>query len=87
MFSLLIFDPSITKGQVSETLVSNIDVPPTIMHLFGLEPVKKPLQDTPCFLLRSIRLKVSVGEAKEKRGAHEKRMQKHYITIVKIISR
>lgn len=68
---LIIFDPSLTKGQVSETLVSNIDVPPTIAHLFGLEPVKTfaghsllPIEDYP--------VKGIYGEAKEKRGAHEK---------------
>lgn len=67
----LIFDYAKDKGQVSDTLVSNIDIPPTIVHLFGLEPEENfkgysvlPLKDYPergCF-----------GEAMDKRSAHEK---------------
>jgi arylsulfatase A-like enzyme len=37
---LIIFDPSMDKGEVCDTLVSNIDIPPTVLHLFGLEPEK-----------------------------------------------
>ena len=37
---LLIFDPAKEKGEVCDTVISNIDLPPTIMHLFGLEPVE-----------------------------------------------
>jgi len=37
---LLIYDPTKEKGEVCDTVVSNIDLPPTIMHLFGLEPVE-----------------------------------------------
>ncbi len=36
---LLIYDPNKDKGEVCDTLVSNVDIPPTIIHLFGLEPV------------------------------------------------
>lgn len=36
---LLIYDPNRDKGQICDTLVSNIDIPPTITHLFGLEPI------------------------------------------------
>jgi len=36
---LLIYDPNKDKGEICDTLVSNIDIPPTIVHLFGLEPV------------------------------------------------
>ena len=56
-------------------LVSNIDIPPTIVHLFGLEPEENfkghsilPLKDYPergCF-----------GEAIDKRSAHEKETDK-----------
>ncbi len=37
---LLIYDPNKDKGEVCDTLVSNVDIPPTIIHLFGLEPVE-----------------------------------------------
>lgn len=36
---LLIYNPSGEQGKVCDTLVSGIDIPPTIIHLFGLEPV------------------------------------------------
>ena len=35
---LIIYDPTRNSGEVCDTLVSNIDIPPTIMHLFGIEP-------------------------------------------------
>ena len=37
---LLIYDPSQDKGETCDTLVSNVDIPPTIIYLFGLEPVE-----------------------------------------------
>jgi arylsulfatase A-like enzyme len=37
---LLIYGPAREGGEVCDTLVSNIDIPPTIMHLFGLKPAK-----------------------------------------------
>jgi len=37
---LMVYDPTLTKGQVCDTLVSTIDISPTIVHLFGLEPVE-----------------------------------------------
>jgi len=56
---LLIYDPSKDKGEVCDTLVSNVDIPPTIIYLFGLDPVAGfeghsllPLEDYPqkgCF--------------------------------------
>ena len=45
MYSELIDMPLLIYGTgssgVCDTLVSNVDIPPTIIHLFGLEPVKK----------------------------------------------
>jgi len=71
----LIYDPARNKGEVCDKLVSNIDIPPTIVYLFGLPPVKDfkgcslfPLDDYPekgCF-----------GEAIDKRSAHEKEENK-----------
>lgn len=37
---LLIYDPGKDKGEVSDNVVSNLDIPPTIVHLFGLPPVE-----------------------------------------------
>ena len=57
---LLIYDPSQDKGETCDTLVSNVDIPPTIIYLFGLEPVEAfeghslfPLESYPekgCFI-------------------------------------
>ncbi len=45
MYSELIDMPLIIYGGdrsgICDTLVSNVDIPPTIVHLFGLDPVKK----------------------------------------------
>jgi len=38
---LLIYNPSRDKEVICDTLVSNIDIPPTIIHLFGLDLVAK----------------------------------------------
>jgi len=36
---LLIYNPDTNKGEVCDTLVSSVDIAPTIIHLFGLAPV------------------------------------------------
>ena len=56
---LLIYDSSKDKGEVCDKLISNVDISPTIIHLFGLDPVANfegysllPLADYPekgCF--------------------------------------
>jgi len=71
----LIFDYAKDRGEVSDALVSNIDISPTIVYLFGLEPEKNfkghsvlPLKGYPergCF-----------GEAIGKKSAHEKETDK-----------
>jgi len=71
----LIFDCAMNNAEVCDTLVSNIDIPPTIVHLFGLEPEENfeghsllPLKDYPekgCF-----------GEAISKIGHKEKETDK-----------
>jgi arylsulfatase A-like enzyme len=76
---LILHDPGREKGDVCETLVSTLDVSPTIVYLFGLPPVKEfegdsllPLQDYP--------EKGVFGEAVDKHGSHEKGEEKeiHY---------
>ncbi|MCD6575497.1 sulfatase [Candidatus Aerophobetes bacterium] len=71
----LIYNPGEDEGKVCDKLVSNIDIPPTILHIFGLEQFKGfkghsllPLENYPekgCF-----------GEAIDKRSAHEKETDK-----------
>ena len=68
---LIIFDPTLSEGKVCDKVVSNLDVPPTIIHLFGLEPVSKfqghsllPIEDYP--------IKGVYGEAIDKYGEREK---------------
>jgi arylsulfatase A-like enzyme len=72
---LIIYDPSMEKGQVCETVVSIIDVPPTIVYLFGLDPVGSfeghsllPLEDYPA---RGV-----YGESIDKHGSTEKGAEK-----------
>ena len=76
---LLIYEPSREKAEVCDTLVSTLDMPPTIVYLFGLNPVGAfeghsllPLQDYP--------IKRVFGEAVDKHGSHEKGGEKevHY---------
>ena len=37
---LLIYNPSQDRNEVCDTLVSSVDIPPTVIHLFGLDPVE-----------------------------------------------
>jgi len=72
---LLIYRYNRTQGEVCDKLVSNIDIPPTILYLFGLEPLKAfkghsllPLENYP--------QKGIFGEAIGKTGSHEKETDK-----------
>jgi arylsulfatase A-like enzyme len=76
---LILYDAAREKGEVCETLVSTLDVSPTIVYLLGLPSVKEfeghsllPLQDYP--------VKGVFGEAVDKYGSHEKGEEKetHY---------
>jgi arylsulfatase A-like enzyme len=76
---LMIYEPAREKGEVCDTLVSTLDVSPTIAHLFGLKPVEGfgghsllPLIDYP--------IKGVYGEAVDKHGSQEKGEEKevHY---------
>lgn len=51
---LIIYDPARDKGEICNAVVSNVDIPPTIVYLFGLGPVTRfegysllPLKDYP----------------------------------------
>jgi len=81
MYSELINSPLIiyfndrTQGEICDNLVSNIDIPPTILHLFGLESFEKfkgysllPSENYP--------QKGIFGEAIGKTSSHEKETDK-----------
>jgi len=76
---LIIYEPSRERGEVCDTLVSTLDIPPTILYLFGLNQVDAfegcsllPLEDYPA--------KGVFGEAVDKHGSKEKGEEKevHY---------
>ena len=76
---LILFDPTSEKGEFSDLLVSTIDIPPTILYLFGLPQINRfqghsllPLKDYP---VRGV-----FGEAMDKLGSHERGEDKeiHY---------
>ena len=77
---LLIYRYNRTHGEVYDKLVSNIDIPPTIIYLFGLEPIKSfkghsllPLENYP--------QKGVYGEAIGKTSSHEKETDKPIYSI------
>jgi arylsulfatase A-like enzyme len=76
---LLIYEPERKSVEVSDLLVSTLDIPPTIAYLFGLNQVDAfeghsllPLKDYP--------IKGVFGEAVDKHGSREKGEEKevHY---------
>jgi len=40
-FRLMLYDPDLCEGRLCDNVVSIADIPPTILHLFGLEPISK----------------------------------------------
>ena len=59
---LIIFEPDRKKPEVCDTLVSNIGIPPTIVHLFGLKPVEN-FEGHSLFPMEEYPLKGCYGEA------------------------
>ncbi len=68
---LIIFEPSLSEGKVCDKAVSNLDIPPTILQLFGLEPVSK-FQGSSLFPIEDYPIKGVHGEAVDKYGDKEK---------------
>ena len=68
---LLIYDYTRVKGEICDTLVSNVDIPPTIVYLFGLEKVKS-FEGHPLLPLGDYPEKGCFGEAIGKIGQKEK---------------
>jgi len=72
---LIIYSNNLTQSKVYDKLVSHIDISPTIIYLFGLEPLKEfkghsllPLENYP--------QKGVYGEAISKTSSHEKETDK-----------
>jgi len=67
---LLIYDPDRAGGLVCPQLVSTLDVSPTIVQLFGLDPVPK-FQGASLVPTDSLESRIVFGEAYHKVGRHE----------------
>jgi arylsulfatase A-like enzyme len=76
---LIIFEPDRKKPEVCHTLVSNIDIPPTVIHLFGLKPVEN-FEGHSLFPIEEYPLKGCYGEAIDIEASQEQGEQKevHY---------
>jgi arylsulfatase A-like enzyme len=64
---LLIYGPAKDGGEVCDTLVSNLDIPPTIVHLFGLKPAAA-FQGSSLLPLAGYPEKGCFGEAMDQRS-------------------
>jgi len=76
---LIIYEPGREKAEVCNTLVSTIDISPTILYLFGLKPVET-FQGHSLLPLDNYPVKGVFGEAVDKHGSQEKGEEKevHY---------
>jgi len=72
---LLIYRYNRTQSEVCDNLVSNIDIPPTILYLFGLEPFEK-FRGYSMLPLKNYPQKGVFGEAIGKTSNHEKETDK-----------
>ena len=69
---LLIYDPSLSGGRVSEALISTLDVAPTIVHLLGVGPVDG-FAGGSLLPLEALGDREVFGEAYFKNGRHEEK--------------
>lgn len=87
---LFVYEPARETEEVCDTLVSTIDIPPTILYLFGLKSMET-YQGNSLFPLKEYPIKGVFGEALDKHGDMEKKEDKeiHYYREVdlKIIYR
>ena len=67
---LFIYDPSLPNGVVCDKLVSTIDVAPTILHLFGLEPEDR-FEGQSLLPIEAYQERGVFGEATDKHGSSE----------------
>jgi arylsulfatase A-like enzyme len=68
---LILYDPDLPVAKVCDKTVSTVDIPPTILHLFGLDPVPEfqghSLLPTESYLAQGV-----YGETVDKYGEREK---------------
>jgi len=76
---LIVYGPGQERSEVCDTLVSTIDISPTILYLFGLNS-PEAFQGHPLFPLKDYPIKGIFGEAMDKHGSQEKGEEKevHY---------
>jgi len=76
---LILHEPTRENGEVCSTLVSTLDIAPTILYLLGLNP-PKAFQGDSLLPLENYPLKGVFGEALDKHGSNEKGEEKeiHY---------
>jgi len=76
---LIIYEPTRDQGEVCDTLVSTIDVSPTLVHLLGLNRVEA-FEGQSLLPLDRYSVKGVYGEAVDKHGSEEKGEEKevHY---------
>jgi arylsulfatase A-like enzyme len=76
---LIVYEPARETEEVCDTLVSTVDIPPTILHLFGLKSIET-YQGNSLFPLKDYPVKGVFGEALDKHGDTEKKedMEVHY---------
>jgi len=67
---MIMYDSSLSSGKVSDSLVSTLDIAPTTVELFGLEPVSA-FEGVSMVPIGQHRRESVYGEAVEKNGSHE----------------
>lgn len=68
---LIIYDPSLDEGVVSDHIASNMDIPHTITYLLGVEP-DETWQGQSLLPLEKYERKGAFAESVDKQGPHEK---------------
>lgn len=76
---LMIYEPQREEGLVCDAVVTTLDIPPTIVHLLGLDPVMT-FEGCSLLPLEKYPEKGAFGEAVDKHGSFEKGEEKevHY---------
>jgi len=72
---MVIYDSSLSSGKKCDCLASTLDISPTIVSLFGLEPVEA-FQGISILPLEKYKRKGIFGEAVDKHGSHETGQEK-----------
>jgi len=68
---LIVFDPTLSEGKVCDKVVSTLDIPPTVMKIFGLDSPNK-FQGRSLLLIEDYPIQGVYGESIDKYGEREK---------------